>query len=328
MIATDKRFRGGSSTVMPLFFVTIFSALSMFFVSMTQTNVTMADNYRSMSHAQAAAESGLAYAQALMNGYLSDYEPSTFDGTFSDADYVTNFDDFLEYMQTELNGKVATNYQNLPAALTAFTEGTLTGMQVTLPAIAVSPGERPEFLVTFKAFDDTPSEWEIFSTGRVGDGADQVDRTVRFNYTLDEDTALLDYAILSRSRVIITGDSTIDGDVFSSWEGVGFGAPFELDAESIVNGTLSVLVNEVDWNGSEVDPDSSEGILYDQPDIDGYTVDDFDISAYASAASGNVSPSDKSGSVFEYFPPAPGDYNSPAAGTNNKIKRLIYEDLN
>ena len=190
MIATGKRFRNGSSTLMVIFFVTICSALSMSFVSMTQTNVTMADNHCSMSHAQAAAESGLAYAQALMIGYFSNYEPGTFNGAFSAADYVTILDDFLEHMQTELNGKVATNYQDLPTALTAFTQGGRTGRQVALPAIAVSPGERPEFTVTFRAFDDTPNEWEVLSTGRIGNGADQLDQTVRLHYTLDEDTAL------------------------------------------------------------------------------------------------------------------------------------------
>jgi hypothetical protein len=328
MSSFQEKRRRGSSAVLSIFFVGLFSALSVSFVAMTQTNSNMSVNHRGMSNAQAAADSGLEYAQALMSGYLNDYEPSTFDGAFADDDYVTIFDDFHAFLQEELNGSIVTNYVDVATALTEFTEGALTGSQVTLPSIAVAAGERAKFSLTFKVYDDSPNEWIILSSGEYGEGDSLIDRTVQLNYTLDEDTALLDYAIFSRSRVIINGDTTIDGDAFSSWEGVGFGAPFELDADSTVNGTLSVLVDESDWDGSEVDPDSSEGILYNQPDIDGYTVDDFDISAYAAAASGNISPSDKSGSVNEYFPHAPGDYTSPAAGTNNKVKRFIYENLN
>ena len=66
----NQSCRGGSS-ILAVFFVTLFSVLALSFTGMTNTNLQMAKNHSDLSEAQAAAESGLAYAHMLFNDFMN-----------------------------------------------------------------------------------------------------------------------------------------------------------------------------------------------------------------------------------------------------------------
>ena len=160
---------------------------------------------------------------------------------------------------------------------------------------------------------------EVASEGADGD----LRRCVRLNYTIAEDTNVLELAMMSKSRVIITGDSTVGGDIFSTWTGTDLAAPFELASESGVDGTLSVTVDETDWDGAEVEGDFEE-ILYNQPEIGGFDADDFD-TTYFLGLTTSLKPKDSIGQVTEYFPHAAGDYTQPADADSAKALRQVFE---
>ena len=210
-----------------------------------------------------------------------------------------------------------TNYEAV-SAVTNITEGGYSGKEVSVPAIMIDPDMTANFSLQFRQFDDDPHTLEAISTGTTGD----ITRRVRLTYRIEKDTYLLNYAVMSKSRVIITGDSTVDGDILSLWDDATSAPPFELANESTVNGTLGVTIDSAEWDGSEVEG-NSEGVIYDQPEIDiGYS--DFDTTFYYEQTSA-ITPNFAIGQTAEYFPHLPDNYALPADASSSKVLRKVYE---
>ena len=166
---------------------------------------------------------------------------------------------------------------------------------------------------------------DVISEGARGNAV----KTVSTSYSIITDTSILDYAVASRSRVIITGDSTIERGVYTTWEHPDVGAPIELEAESTVNGALNTILSEEDFPTDLIEG-TYEQINYDQPHIiddlglTGFDADDYDTSVYLDMTT-SISPSQASGQVTEYFPHASSDYSSPADSSSNKVHRKVYQ---
>ena len=62
----------GASSILAVFFVTLFATLAISFAGMTNINVTMSHNHQKMAQAGAVTESGLAYASFLITSYIDD----------------------------------------------------------------------------------------------------------------------------------------------------------------------------------------------------------------------------------------------------------------
>ncbi len=276
---------------------------------MTTVNLQMASNHENMAAALMAAESGLEYANALVAGYLADGSTKTFNSTVSDDEAIEEFNNLVDYVRDRAAVIVGD--------AVAFSEGGATGLMLAVPAISLQDGGGARFALTFKQYDSAPQTFEVTSAGESG----TIQRNVRLSYNVAKDTSILKYAVASRSRLIITGDSTIEGDVYSSWGDPYIAPPIELEDVSTVNGTISTTVAEEDWDGSEVEG-TYDDLLYGEPDIPGFTVDDFDTSMYIAMtstlpASGNTE--------REYFPHAAGDYTQPVAGSK-RLQRQVYEN--
>ena len=161
---------------------------------------------------------------------------------------------------------------------------------------------------------------------------------------------MLEYAIASRGRMIVTGDTTIDGDIFSAWPRPDYAAPFETTDETVINGTLNTVLSHnelsdhnvymetLDENGEPIFDEYGnrvyssgdtvqgyhEGINYDQDysDMPGLCVEDYDTSVYA----GMTTTLPAAGSTeFEYFPHAPGYYSQPRDSYSYRFNRQVYE---
>jgi hypothetical protein len=156
---------------------------------LSQIKATESNDRFSFVSAEASADSGIAYARTLVRRY-SLKSPSDFtQGEYSKEITDRIFADFHLYLQETLNGSVATNYNNLPSTLSEFKEGSLTGTQVTLPMISVAPGELSNFSLTFKLYDDSPTEWVIVSVGRHNDADNEVTRTAPIRYRPEQSIA-------------------------------------------------------------------------------------------------------------------------------------------
>lgn len=69
MKKNKKSCRGGTS-ILAMFFVSLFAMLAISFAGMGNINVMMSRNHRDVAESQAAAESGLEYASYLINDYI------------------------------------------------------------------------------------------------------------------------------------------------------------------------------------------------------------------------------------------------------------------
>ena len=309
--------RGGTS-ILAVFFVSLFTVLAISFTGMTDINVQMAKNHRDLSEAQAAAESGLAYAHSLFSGYMT-VATGTFNPSLTNVEAQAIFDEFVVYTQNNLDGSVIIDEGYVPES-TDFTEGGVTGSQLVMPVMKVDSDDLSGYVLTFKQYDDAPHTLEITSEGQVGD----VSRRVRLNYTILKDTSLLEYSVFSKSRIIVTGDSTIDGDIYTIWDDPTIAAPVELATESTINGTVDTTVSEADWDGAEIEG-TNEGIHYDNPNIDDFNPEDFDTSSYFDQTT-KIKTSGNIGQIAEYFPHAAGNYALPADGSSNQIHRKVFEN--
>jgi hypothetical protein len=312
---TKRYSSGGFSSVMAVIFVTLFSVLAISFTAMNDINVQMSRNHRDLYAAQAAAESGLEYAKYLIRDYIIYGADSTVRNVVSSDDAMNSFENLAAYLQDELGELVG---QTIPDPVT-FSSSGQTGRELVIPVIAFSSGDRAGFSLKVRQYNNDPKTLDIVSTGNMAGTS----RSVRVNYTMSKDTSVLDYSVVSRSRLIITGNSTLERGVYSAWKHSEIANPIELSAESTVNGDINTSLSEEDFS-EEAIAGNYEEINYDQPEIDWPEAGEFDTSMY-----GDMTANLSSGHTYnqkEYFPHAPGDYTKPANWTSISLNRTVYEN--
>jgi len=310
----------GFSSLLAMLFVMLFSVLAVSFAAITDTNLQMSKNHRNVAVAQAAAESGLTYMGYLVSDYIDNAAPKTFNNTINDDEAYVAFEAYTSYLQFKL-ADVAD--RSIPA-ITSFvdqddqTGNELTGKELNVPPIAYCPDRQARFAYRIRQYDDDLHTFEIVSIGTMGN----VSRSVRLNYGIKKDTSILNFSVASRSRVILTGDSTVKLGIYSDWEHTNIAPPVDLSAESTIDGDLNVTIDQGDYEfPDDVIAGTVTGdINYDQPKIDLPTADDFDTSAYTDMTKTLPNSGLR---VTEYFPHAEGDYTRPVWGSV-LLKRTVY----
>jgi hypothetical protein len=158
----------------------------------------------------------------------------------------------------------------------------------------------------------------------------------------------------------LTGDSTIHGDIFSSWNRPEI-SPFDMTSDSRVEGTINTVLSRedienegyqletLDENGNPIDVNGGplgdnyedryytaddeiqgyhEGINYDQLDegnMPGMDIGDYDTDVYkAGLTTMPECPSEER--VTEYFPHAAADYGQPSSSSSRQLNRHVYEN--
>lgn len=306
-----QKSRRGFSSVLAMFFVCLFAVLAVSFTAMSDVNVQMSYNHRDMAAAQAAAESGLQYGHYLVNSFIADAATRTFSNTVSDDDATEAFSAFAAYVEAKLNDSGILGDKTI-----VWKAG---DTELLVPEISLLANDAAQFSleVTVAAAEGAePPSLIVTSTGARG----AINRTASLSYTMAKDTQILEFAIASRSRVIMTGDSTVERGLYSDWEHTDIAPPITTEAESTVVGALNTPLSEEDFPLDQIVGDY-DGINYDQPPVDLPDADDFDTSIYADMTSTLPNTGVRQ---TEYFPHAPDDYTRPANWTSVRLTRTVY----
>jgi hypothetical protein len=321
----------------------VFSTLAISLASISGTNVQLASNQHKVNSALLAAQSGLEcakYVTATAN--LGE----TMFNTVSDAEADQAWSDLCQHVQSvALDGQAVGE----PGR---FTDSVGSGDQLVTSPIDFG-STNVDFSLRFYRYDDDPHTIKIEAAGADG----QVTRRIGMDMEVTKDSEVLNYAIASRGRMWLTGDTTIHGDIFSSWDRPEV-PPYNMTSDSAVLGTINTVLTldqiqqesyqletldendepMFDENGNRIYSSEDEvqayheGINYGQPyqDIPGMDISDYDTDCYNN---GLVS-IEECASEFrevEYFPHAAGNYNYPRDGSpsntwNRRLERHVYDN--
>jgi hypothetical protein len=337
------RGRRGIALIISMIFLVIFSALAVSMATMASVNIQLADSQHKVNSSLSAAESGLECGRYLLSSYVPMVTYDGGDVTASQADQAWSA--LCSHVQTNIVGGAA-----VPAPI-RFTDAFGSGDQLMTDPISFGAANTT-FQIRFHRYDADPYTIKLQSVGT--DGA--ISRRATIDIAVQKDSEILKYAVASKSRMIVTGDSTIDGDVYSTWNRPGIATPFELDDLSNVNGTVNTVISKnsfdpehpdyvgytletLDEDGSPVfDEDGNrvhspgdkvqgthDGINYDQPQptMTGFDYTDYDTSSYKDITTA-IPASDTI--VREYFPHRAGDYTQGQNWSSRRINRHVYEN--
>ena len=316
----------GTVLILAMIFLVVFSALAVSMAGLSGTNMQLASNQHKINSALSAAQSGLECGRYIISNTPL---PSTAQNTVTDAQADQAWSILCAQVQAQ-------------PWVGGLAEQTATA--ITTPAVNFGAANT-SFQVRFHRTDTHTVKME-------GIGADgQVTRYAALETVIAKDNEVLNYALASRGRMWLTGNSTIHGDVFSSWDRPEI-SPYNMTSDSAVLGTVNTVLtreqiqpqsyqmetldldgNPVDANGDPLgnnyderyysDDDEiqayHEGINYGQPyeDIPGMDIDDYDTDEYNTDLI-NIPSCPSELRETEYFPHASSDeggYSMPRDGT-------------
>ena len=333
----------GAVLIISMIFVLIFSALAVSMASLSGTNVQIADNHHKANSALSAAMSGLECGKYIVANTLPHLEP-TANNTVSTAQADATWNTLCTQMQAlQIDG------QYVPSAA-QFSDSGGSGYEIVTAPINFS-GTPAAFEVRFYRYDSDPHTIKLQATGADGD----ITRKITIDMAIKKDSEVLSYAIASRGRMWLTGDSTIYGDVFSSWDRPEI-SPFNMTSDSTVLGTINTVLTQeqiadedyqletLDENGAPMfDADGDriyspedeiqahhEGINYgshNQDQMPGMDISDYDTDGYNSGLT-DIPFCPSEDRQTEYFPHAAGDYTEPKSSSSRTLNRHVYENQN
>jgi hypothetical protein len=266
---------------------------------MAGSNAQVAGNQRKVDTALYAAQSGLECAKRIIATIDLDMETYTNIVTDDEADEAwTKFCSNLP----ALDGRSFSAQTSLPDG---------NGVQVVTGPISFGPAG-VSFRLRFYRYNDDPRTIRFEAIGNNND----ITRKIGMEMQITKENLLTQYAIASRGRMWLTGDSTIHGNIYSSWDRTDI-SPFNMTSDSAVEGTINTVLsldeieNEgafqletLDENGKPMDangnplgtnyedryygPDDEiqgyhEGINYDvhdQTQMSGMDISDYDTTVY------------------------------------------------
>jgi len=320
----DNRKNRGATSVMAVFFVTLFGILAISFASLSDVNVQMARNHSHVADAQAAAESGLAYARFLINDFVTNSAATSFQNQVTDEDATDLFLNFADYVAYALDGSTALDGALVTNVTTTAEAGQNTAV-FSVPPVAFTADRNAQLTLQFKQYADDPSTLYVVSTGTCQDLA----RSVRLTWQMEKDRRMLEFAVASKSPIEITDNSTIGTGIYTDWNNPEITPPVSLAAISTVDGKVNTTLSPEDFDAlgyalEDVVLGTSDGIYYDQPDLALPTADDFDTSSYASQVT--VLSSGHTTNQKEFYPHAPGEYTTPLGFDSVELNRTVYEN--
>ncbi|MBN2377929.1 MAG: pilus assembly PilX N-terminal domain-containing protein [Sedimentisphaerales bacterium] len=342
-----NRLRRGGTSILAVFFVTLFAVLAISFTAMSNINLQMSKNHHEMNAAQAAAESGLQYANYLVGTYETPSEAYSMVNTVSQSEAEETFGYFVAHAQNLIGDSVILDGNGISWDNSA--------LELRIPAtgdIAYKTDSIGRFALLFRfeaGVGDNPHRLIVESVG-VADG---ITRGAGLAYPIGKDTEVLEYAIASRGRMWLTGDTNIQGDIFSSWDRADI-SPFNITSDSRVEGTINTVltleqIQNEDYQMETLDEDDNpmfdgdgnriyspedevqgyhEGINYDQPcqDVPGMDIADYDTDMYNDGSLTEIPYCPSSDRETEYFPHVAGNYNAPSQSWSRVLDRHVYEN--
>ena len=330
--------RRGAVLIISMIFVLIFSALAVSMATLSGTNVQLASNQHKLNSALSAAQSGLECGRYIV---------ATVNLGETGLNYVTTaqanqvWADLCQHLQ-----RTAIDGQTVPSA-SNFSDAIGSGDEIITPSINFG-STNADFVLRYYRYDSDPHTIKLQSIGTDG----EVTKNVRMDMEITKDRSVLNYAIASRGRMWLTGETTIHGNLFSSWDRPEI-SPFNMTSESTVLGSINTVLTleqieaqsyqmeTLDEYGNPMfDEDGNriyspadeiqayhEGINYGQPNqnIPGTDISDYDTDGYNSGLT--EIPSCPTGDrEIEYFPHDADDYGVPNNSWSRELNRHVYED--
>jgi hypothetical protein len=149
--------------------------------------------------------------------------------TDTQADQV--WTDLCAHVQAEaLDGK------SVPSA-TRFTDADGDGDQLVTQTLSLGAAN-VDYGIRFYRYDANPRVIKMQSVGSNG----PITRRIGVDMAVTKGNDVMTYAIASRGRMWLTGDTTIHGDLYSSWDRPEI-APFNMTSDSAVLGTISTILD-------------------------------------------------------------------------------------
>jgi hypothetical protein len=183
-----------------MIFILVFCALAVSMASLSGVNLQIADNQRKVNSALSAAQSGLDVGKYLANGY------SESSSTIKTADSVT---------QDNRNATWQALRTYIPNHTVAGATWTYSAGTEDLISSYINFGSNNEKFWVKYSYDGNNITLE--STGVVPTSDGSITKKASIDMDIDRYGDILKYAVATRSRMWITGDSTIHGDIFSAW---------------------------------------------------------------------------------------------------------------
>ncbi len=253
--------RRGVAYVLALLLLAIFSTLSVAMVGATDLNLRKSENWRQAQEARLAAESGMDFAAYTLK-------------TLQSEGYWEGQPDMLAIAYDYLAGRLE-GTGNLEDEAVSLSEAVL-----SVPSISLGQNGS-SFSFTLTQIDETTIRLTV--TGSCG----SCTRKLSLDYQIKEDTRVMHYAVASSSRIFITDEAVIDGDVCSNWTQTyicGYEVPpFLMEEGTSVIGQLKTVMSQSEfeeYNSDDCIEGDHEGLGYNEPDFGGYTTDDFNTSSY------------------------------------------------
>jgi hypothetical protein len=298
---TRRTANRGAVLIISMVFVLLFATLAVSLCCMAGSNAQVAGNQRKVDTALYAAQSGLECAKRIIASI--DLEMETYTNIVSDSEADTAWATFCSDVPA-LDSQAFSSQ-------TSFTDTHGSGVQIITGPISFGPSN-VSFRLRFYRYNDDPRTIKFEAIGN----NNNITRKIGMELKITKDNLLTQYAIASRGRMWLTGDSTIHGNIYSSWDRYDI-SPFNMTSDSAVEGTINTVLtldgieNEgafqletLDENGHPMDangnplgtnyadryygPDDEiqgyhEGINYDvhdQTQMAGMDISDYDTTVY------------------------------------------------
>jgi predicted nucleic acid-binding protein len=111
-------------------------------------------------------------------------------------------------------------------------------------------GGNAAFRLRFYRDSNDPRTIMLESTG----SSSNVTRKISMDMGIRKDNSLLHFAIASKTRVWITGDSTIHGNIYSSWKYQNI-SPFNITSDSKVEGSINTVLTNTNPDTGQLGDD-------------------------------------------------------------------------
>ena len=236
--ANDKFKHSGIALVITMIFIVIFSTLSVAMFTMSVNSVQASENHHQGNHAMNAALSGLEYAKYLASN----------SGT---VDVVLDYD---AYSAQDFSSQADAIWSTLAANEQMSGSGT--------------DGEGNNYIETGDvAYSNLGATFKIRFT-REGSNTitvsstgqnNQIQRAIGMTFNIaKEDDEILNYGLVGRGRMWLTGDTTIHGDIYSSWDN-DYRSPFNITSDSSVLGTVNTVFSQNTVDNASWDMETLDG---------------------------------------------------------------------
>jgi hypothetical protein len=265
----------GSVLIISMIFILVFSALAVSMAAISGNNLQLADNQYKVNSALSAAQSGLECCKYFITTVAL---PTTNKNeiTQTDAEQVWN-------LLCNKLGSTLLDGKTVPSA-SSFSDSTGSGYQIITQPLNYSSDTN--FTLRFYRYTNDPNTIKIQSIGSCG----QTVQYVNMDMKIAKENKVMEYAIATQCRVWMTGDSTIYGNIYSSWKYKNL-SPFNITSNSKVMGTINTILSNINPYSGSTGPDLYAGTSKMPYDLE--TLDSSGNPEYDSAGNKIISLSDE-----------------------------------